>query len=643
MRPCVKVQRNLFDIHSILKEYWGYHAFRPLQEDIIRSVLEKKDTLALLPTGGGKSICYQLPAMAEEGLCIVVSPLIALMRDQVENLKKKNILATAIYSGMSKRMIVQSLKNAAYGPYKFLYVSPERLQTSVFKEYLPALPVNLIAIDEAHCISQWGYDFRPSYLNIASLREELPNVPILAVTASATPEVQKDICEKLQMKDAKVFSQSFERKNLSYSAYREEGKLTRLVDIVKKVPGTGIIYCRSRKKTAEIASLLKMHGIAADHYHAGLMQEERSRKQAEWLSGETRVIVSTNAFGMGIDKPDVRLVVHADIPDCLENYYQEAGRAGRDEKKAYAVLLYSTRDIEELQELHVSRFPSMDTIRQVYESLCNFLQVPLHGGEDTSYDFQFGEFTRNFKLKSVEAMYALKALEPDGWISLQERSFISPTVVFNTSKEQLYEFQRSHPQFEMLLSTLLRTYEGIFDYPAFISERSIAIALGIHDEEVKNRLKEIAAFGIIRYTAQNESPQVWFGKRRVSAKDLVIDLKMLEKRKAAFLERVKKMVDYTKWTGCRALFINQYFGDESKKECGICDNCLKKKAGDLTAEEFAEITGKIERQLVQERSPAKLLFEKIKVNKDKGWKVVQFLQQEGKIIADVTGMLTWKK
>jgi ATP-dependent DNA helicase RecQ len=632
----------LIDARSILKEYWGYEAFRPLQEEIIHSVVSKKDTVALLPTGGGKSICFQVPAMMQDGICLVVSPLIALMRDQVENLKKKGILATAIYSGMSKRMIVQALKNAAYGPYKFLYVSPERLETAIFKEYLPALPINLVAIDEAHCISQWGYDFRPSYLNISNLREELKDVPFLAVTASATPEVQKDICDKLKLQEPAVFSQSFERKNLSYSVYKEDAKLTRLVDIIKKVPGTAIVYCRSRKRTVEIAHLLKMHGISADHYHAGLMQEERTARQTQWIAGDTRVIVSTNAFGMGIDKPDVRLVVHADLPDCLENYYQEAGRAGRDEKKAYAVLLYSFADIEDLHEQHLTRFPTIETIRKVYDALCNFLQIPLHGGEEISYDFSFSDFIRNFKLNSFETIYALKALEQDGWLTINEKSFISPTVVFNVSKEQLYAFQNSHPAYESLLSVLLRTYEGIFDYPAFISERSVASSLGTTIDEVKKQLSEVHRFGVIRYEVQNENPQVWFGKRRVSANDLVIDLRMYEKRKAAFITRVKQMTGYTKAEECRAVYINQYFGDDSKKQCGICDNCLKKKAGSLTSVEFGVISDKIQLKLKERPLQANELVSALGVNKEKAWKVMRFLEQENKIEVKIDGTVSWK-
>src|SRR5215203_852413 len=362
------------DVQSILKQYWGYDEFRPLQKEIIESILSGKDTLAILPTGGGKSICFQVPAMAQAGICIVISPLIALMKDQVENLKKRNIPSLLIHSGMKRPDVIQTLRNASHDYFKFLYVSPERLETSLFKEYLPALNINLIAVDEAHCISQWGYDFRPSYLRIAELRKELPEVPVLALTASATPEVQRDIVEKLQFKSSVVFQQSFERKNLSYSAFKVDSKLARLVDILQKVHGSSIVYCKSRKRTNEIMNLLQMHGISATNYHAGLKPEERNQRQKDWIDNKVKVIVCTNAFGMGIDKPDVRLVVHIDVPDCLENYYQEAGRAGRDGKKSYAVLLHHERDLQELSNLHVKRFPTFSQIKQVYAALCNYLQ-----------------------------------------------------------------------------------------------------------------------------------------------------------------------------------------------------------------------------------------------------------------------------
>jgi ATP-dependent DNA helicase RecQ len=619
-------------IHSILKQYWGYDEFRPLQEEIIESVLDGNDALALLPTGGGKSVCFQVPALMQQGICLVVSPLIALMKDQVENLKKKGILALAIYSGMSKRQIAQSLRNAAYGPYKFLYISPERIETTLFLEYLPAMNVNLIAVDEAHCISQWGYDFRPSYLRIAALRQHLPETPVLALTASATEEVQKDIGEKLHFKKQLIFRQSFERKNLSYSAFNVDTRQHKLIDILTKVQGTGIVYCRSRKRTVEIAQLLQMHGLTAHAYHAGLTSADRAQRQQDWIENKVRIMACTNAFGMGIDKPDVRTVIHADVPDCLENYYQEAGRAGRDGKKSYAVLLYSGNDISQLSALHAIRFPSFLQIKQVYNALVNYLQIPIHAGQDSSYTFRFETFIKNFRLDGQIALYALKALEQDGWIDFNEKSFSPSTVVFTTAKELFYEFQHTYQQYEPLLSALLRTYEGIFNFPAFISELLLSRLLRKEETEIKKMLKELASFNIIEYVPQNDEPQIIFRKNRVAADDLTIDLKSYHKRKEAFERRVKKMIDYTNSTGCRSRFINNYFGDEKSKPCGICDNCLQSKNQALSTVEFEKISTLIISSLQTSTLTATELFTKLNgVPKEKARQVLSFLQAEEKI------------
>jgi ATP-dependent DNA helicase RecQ len=631
---------SLASIHNILKDYWGYDNFRPLQEDIIQAVLNQKDALALLPTGGGKSLCYQVPAMAQEGICLVISPLIALMKDQVENLRKRGIMALAIYSGMSRRQIAQTLKNAAYGDYKLLYVSPERIETDLFKEFLPALGVNLIAVDEAHCISQWGYDFRPSYLKIAALREELPDVPILALTASATAAVQQDICDKLLLKDVQLFRQSYERKNLSYTVRQADAKLANLATIISKVPGTAIVYCQSRRRTLEIAQLLQMHGYATHYYHAGLPQEERAQKQQDWIDNKVQVMVCTNAFGMGIDKPDVRLVVHADMPDCLENYYQEAGRAGRDGKRSYAVLLFTPADIEKLETLHETRFPSFEKIRTIYQALVNFLHIPSYTGEDTSFTFQFADFIRNFKLNSQEVLYALKALESDGWLQFNEQSFKPATVAFTTNKRQLYEFQQSYPEHEALLTTLLRTYEGIFDYPVFISERNIAYLMRKEEADIKQALQTLTAFRILQYTPQNDAPQIIFKKHRVNVADLFIDLTKYEQRKVAFTDRVKQMVSYTSISTCRSQYINTYFGDAVTKPCGICDNCLKAKTSPLSKEEFGLISQKITSLLAQASlAPEQLLTQLKSIEKEKAWQVLNFLQAENKVRIDKNGLL----
>lgn len=690
------------NIQSILKRYWGYETFRPQQEDIIQSILSGNDTLALLPTGGGKSICYQVPALAQEGICLVVSPLIALMKDQVENLKKRGIGALLIHSGMQRKDVIRTLENARQEYFKFLYVSPERLETSLFKEYLPALTINLIAVDEAHCISQWGYDFRPSYLRIAALREELADVPLLAVTASATAAVQKDICEKLTaplpprggMSDAqprppqtppkeglsnaqpkpeqdanynsvplqswpsqrqplppwgvggpvvgpwKVFRQSFERKNLSYSVLKVEAKMPKLVAIFKKVEGSGIVYCKSRKRTSEVASLLKMHGLSADFYHAGLAQGERANRQLAWIENKTRIIVCTNAFGMGIDKPDVRIVVHADAPDCLENYYQEAGRCGRDGKKAYAVLLHDDKEVEELAALHLTRYPDFETIKKVYEALVNYLQIPLHQGQDVSYNFRFDDFIRNFKLNVHQALYSLQALESDGWIEYNEKAFTPSTVVFTTSKILLYEFYKSHPEHEVLLTSLLRAYEGIFDFPAFTSEVLMAKLVRKEEADVKEDLKKITAYGIIRYTPQNDAPQIIFRKGRVAAADLQMNLSQYHKRKEIFMQRVQKMIQYLQTSFCRSGYISHYFNDEESMDCGVCDNCLAKKKLFFSSEEFTAIATAITHHLSQKPLTADALFLELSpVKKEKAWQALQFLQAEKKVSATTDGIL----
>ncbi len=634
----------MHDLKYILKKYWGHDAFRPMQEDIINSVLSGVDTLAILPTGGGKSVCFQVPALAMDGICIVVSPLIALMKDQVDNLKKRNIPALLIHSGMSRADVIRSLENARHEYFKFLYVSPERLETSLFKEYLPALQISLLAIDEAHCISQWGYDFRPSYLRIAALREELPGVPVLALTASATAEVQKDICEKLEFKNEQVFRQSFERKNLSYSVFNTTSKMNRLVEIISKVPGTAIVYCKSRRRTTEIMDLLQMHGLSASNYHAGLSQEDRNQRQKDWIDNKVRVMVCTNAFGMGIDKPDVRLVVHADMPDCLENYYQEAGRAGRDGKKSYAVLLYDKNDIAALREQPERRFPGMEKIREVYHALVNFLQIPSYTGDNTAFDFQYDVFVRNFKLNAFDTIYVLKALEQDGWIIFNERNYSPSTVVFNTSKERLQEYQARYPKHHELLTVLLRTYSGILDYPAMISENFLARQLRSSEAGIKQQLKDIAAFGMLQYAPQQEKPTIFFQKHRVPSEELSFKMAPYEKRKNLFIERLQKMISYAETKTCRSVYINVYFGDLEARPCGICDNCLNAASSDISPEEFKKYAALITEHLNKKPSTGKELIASLKgLKKEKAWKIIAFLQAENKVYADGMGVLKVRK
>ena len=632
------------NIHEILKEYWGYDHFRPLQEDIINAVLDGKDALALLPTGGGKSVCFQVPAMAKEGLCLVVSPLIALMKDQVESLKQKGIPALAIYSGMSFLEIKKTLQNAAYGNYKFLYVSPERLETNLFLEFLPAMNINLLAVDEAHCISQWGYDFRPPYMRIASLRELLPNVPILALTASATKIVQDDICDKLQFgKTHQRFQQSFERKNLSYSVFNVPSKQNKLLEILRNVPGTAIVYCKSRKHTREIADLLRLNKINADFYHAGLNNEERNKKQESWIGNKTRVIVSTNAFGMGIDKSDVRAVVHYDVPDCLENYYQEAGRAGRDGKRAYAVLLYNNKELQNLQEQSGIRFPKEEEIRQVYIAVMNHLQVPAGSGEGLSYDFDIAAFATAFKLNILTATYAIKALEQEDIFSFNEVFFKPSTVVFTTNREELNDFEKQQPGHEPLLKGLLRSYEGIFDFPSTVYESKLANFIQADAIAVKKDLQKLNDYGIISYSAQKDKPQITLLQNRMYNDNYKINTVDYLKRKQGFEERVQSMISYiNKSTGCRSIHIAHYFTGVAINACGVCDNCINEKIIYISTEEFNGITKQIKALTTEVSASVDEILISLKgTKKEKIWRVIDYLQSEGKLKTDKAGNVSF--
>ena len=632
------------DIQKILKEFWGYDAFRALQEDVINSVLEGKDTLALMPTGGGKSLCYQVPALTKEGLCLVISPLIALMKDQVENLRRKNITAFAIYSGMSRAEVINTLKVATNSNCKFLYVSPERLETNLFKEYLPGMNINLVAIDEAHCISQWGYDFRPPYLRIAALREELKDIPVIALTASATREVQDDICEKLQFKEKNIFRQSFERKNLSYSVFKVDSKINKVIEILHKVQGSAIVYCKSRKRTKEIAELLQLQNIVSDFYHAGLPQEERNKRQEDWIKNKTRVIVCTNAFGMGIDKPDVRSVIHADVPDCLENYYQEAGRAGRDGDKSFAVLLYDDSDITELEGLAAIRYPSLDDMKNVYQSVANYLQIPAGTGEGNYFDFDINDFVKKFKLNTHTAIYSLKALEQDNWLSLNEQVFLPSKIKFTTSKEALYDFERSHPELEPAIKALLRGYEGIFDFPTSISEIVLIRLLKKDVEEIKKDLYQLHRHGIIHYEPQKDSPQLYFPRNRVKAEDVSINMDLYHKRKEKFVARVKNMIQYvSELVTCRSKMIGSYFGDNKLHNCKVCDNCLRQKKVHIDEKEFEKISHRIQTVLAPQPLPSKELMDQLgAIKKEKAWKVIEFLQAENKLEVDNAGWVRLK-
>jgi ATP-dependent DNA helicase RecQ len=630
---------------DILKKYYRHDSFRPLQEEIINAVLQKKDVLALLPTGGGKSICFQIPALMMDGLCLVISPLIALMKDQVESLRRKGITAFSIHSGMSRKEVINTLKVAGESNCKFLYVSPERLETNLFKEYLHSFNISVIAVDEAHCISQWGYDFRPPYLRIAALREELRNVPVLALTASATLEVQTDICEKLQFKEQIIFRQSFERANLSYSVFNVAVKINKIKEILENVSGSSIVYCRSRRRTKEIADLLNMHGIHSDYYHAGLTSEERNKKQEAWIKNETRVIVCTNAFGMGIDKPDVRTVVHADVPDCLENYYQEAGRAGRDGKKSYAVLLFAEKELTELKLLPDVHFPTMDDIRIVYQAVMNYLQIPSASGEGNYYDFDITDFIRKFKLDVQLVVHAIKALEQEELLSFNEQVFLPSKIMFTTNKELLYDFENNNPKSEPVIKALLRTYSGIFDQLVSIHEKTISFLLKRDVNDVINELKKLQSFGIIQYVPQKDSPQLYFIQNRIKAEDLKINQVNYQKRKKQYERRIAALLDYVKLDEpCRSKFIANYFGDENARPCGVCDNCLRQKNINLGKEEFEKIHQRIIQTVKSNSMDATQLLRQLSgINKEKAWKVINHLQAENKLVVDKNGVVKIKQ
>lgn len=628
-------------IHQILKQYWDHDNFRPLQEDIINAVLEGNDVLALLPTGGGKSVCFQVPALAKDGICLVISPLIALMRDQVENLKQKGIPALAIYSGMSFVEIKKTLQNAAHGNYKFLYVSPERLETRLFRESLASINVNLMAVDEAHCISQWGYDFRPPYVRIAALREYLPKVPVLALTASATSIVQDDICDKLAFGAGhKRFQQSFERPNLSYSAFNVPSKQNKILEILNNVPGTAIVYCKSRKHTKEIADLLRLNKISADFYHAGLSNDERTARQENWIKNKTRVMACTNAFGMGIDKPGVRVVVHYDVPDCLENYYQEAGRAGRDNNRAYAVLLYSDKELDNLREQSDIRFPADAEIKKVYIALMNHLQVAAGSGEGTSYDLDIAIFANAFKLNILHATYAIKALEQEDIISFNEVFFKPSTVVFTTNREELNEIENQHPEFEPVIKGLLRSYEGIFDFPATVYESRLAKFIQADVQDVKRDLKKLNDLGIISYEAQKDSPQLTLLQNRMYNDNYLVNTANHLNRKKIFEERIEAMINYVNARNCRSEHIAAYFSDVKIKACGICDNCIRAKQSSFAAGEFDHLSNQILDHLRPHPASVDQILASLKaISKDKIWTAINFLQAEGILHVNEDGNL----
>ncbi|WP_246859665.1 ATP-dependent DNA helicase RecQ [Spirosoma sp. KCTC 42546] len=550
-----------------------------MQEDVVNAVLARQDTLVLMPTGGGKSVCFQVPTLAMKGVCIVVTPLIALMKDQVEQLRKRGIPAAAIYSGMNSREIDTTLDNCIYGNTKFLYVSPERLRTEIVIERVKQMTVCLLAIDEAHCISSWGYDFRPPYLQIAEFRELIPDTPIIALTASATPDVQADILDKLKLKEPAVFRQTFARPNLSYSAVLEENKEARLLKILQNVPGCAVVYVRSRRQTQKVAQWLLKQGISADFYHAGLTTQQRSEKQDAWIQDQTRVMVSTNAFGMGIDKPDVRVVVHLDVPDSLEAYYQEAGRAGRDGLKAYAVMLYTPGDLESLRFRTEQLYQPIEMLRRVYQALANYTAVPVGGGEFSSYDFDLGAFAATFSLPPQETHYALKQLQLEGFIQLNENYFHPSRLTITLDNRQLYEFQVLNPRFDSFLKLLLRVYGGeLFTDFITISESNLARTFLINQSEIEQLLTQLHQRNVVIYEKQKDKPQLTFLTPRFDAPSLPVNMQELNRRKELAMRKVQAAILYTEHvTQCRTRLLQAYFGEKPGDACGICDNCIKKK------------------------------------------------------------------
>jgi ATP-dependent DNA helicase RecQ len=620
-------------LKNILIKYWGHSAFRPLQEEIIQSVMDGKDTLALLPTGGGKSICFQVPALAQEGLCLVITPLIALMQDQVENLKKKNINAVAIYSGMHRGQIELALDNCMFGDVKFLYLSPERLETEKFRAVLTRLKVNLIAVDEAHCISQWGYDFRPPYLRIAAIREFLPEVPVLALTATATPEVVKDIQEKLGFAHENLFQKSFERKNLTYVVQHEEDKLGRFLRICNRIKGTGIVYVRNRRRTKEISDFLNSKKVSADFYHAGLDAAMRDKRQSAWMSGQVRVMVSTNAFGMGIDKPNVRFVVHMDLPDSLEAYFQEAGRGGRDGNQSWAVVLYENSDVIDLRHNHALSYPAIDIIKKVYHALGNYFQLATGSGKDRGFDFELSEFCNQYRFNPVVAFNALKFLEKEGYILLSEDVGAPSLVNIKSRKENLYRFQVENPSYDPFIKLLLRSYSGLFTTFSRISEAELSRRMPMPLNDVLKTLHALHQMGLITYVPRKDKPQLVFLTERLDVKSLQISKQHYKDRMKSAEMRLNSVINYVSRNDkCRSQSLLSYFGEGDSQRCGKCDVCIERNKLELSEFEFNNVLEQIEPMLLSTELTLEEIVDKVKgINEDKVIKAFRWLLDNDKI------------
>ena len=629
---------------QILFKYWGYSEFRPLQEDIIRSVVEdRKDTLALMPTGGGKSITFQVPSLAQEGICLVITPLIALMKDQVEKLRKMGIKAIAIHSGMKKQEIDVALDNCIFGNYKFLYISPERIETAIFKARVQKMKVNLVTIDEAHCISQWGYDFRPSYLKIVELREYLTtNPPFLALTATATPRVITDIQEKLDFRSKHVLWKSFERKNLVYLVREVENKQKYLIKTLAKMRSSGIIYTRSRKRTREIAELLDKNHISADYYHAGLEHDERARKQEEWQEAKKRIMVSTNAFGMGIDKADVRFVIHYDMPDNIESYFQEAGRAGRDGKKAYAVLLYNDSDQVKAEQRIKNNFPDIKQIKAVYEALGNYFQIPIEGGKNQAFDFNVSEFASIYHFSFIIIYNSLDFLQKEGYVELTDELSNRSKIHFWVNRDDLYNFQLSRAEYDTFIKLLLRSYTGVFTDYINIDERYLARRAHTQVDVIYRYLQQLKKFRILDYIPYKKSPMVVFTEERLDKRNLHISKEKYRERKKLYIEKLHHMVRYaTNTSKCRSRFLLEYFGEMNAQRCGQCDVCTRRNELQLSNIEFNAIFNDIKKLLKDDFLTSEQLVDRIDRSKDKVIKVIDWLLDNRKLKTTKQGKLKW--
>ena len=618
---------------EILKQYWGYDSFRDLQEEIITSIGEGKDTLGLMPTGGGKSITFQVPALAQEGICIVITPLIALMKDQVQNLRKREIKALAIYSGMTRQEILTALENCIFGNYKFLYISPERLDTEIFRTKLRSMKVSMITVDESHCISQWGYDFRPAYLKIAEIRELLPEVPVLALTATATPEVVTDIQARLKFREGNVFRMSFERKNLAYIVHKTDNKTKELLYILQRISGSAIIYVRNRRRTKEITELLMNEGITADFYHAGLDNAVKDLRQKRWQSGEVRVMVATNAFGMGIDKPDVRIVLHLDLPDSPEAYFQEAGRAGRDGEKAYAVILYSKSDKTTLHKRVVDTFPDKEYILNVYEHLQYYYQMAMGDGFQCIREFNLEEFCRKFKYFPVPVDSALKILTQAGYLEYTDEQDNSSRILFTIRRDELYKLREMGKEAEALIQSILRSYTGVFTDYAYISEESLAVRTGLTRQQIYNILVTLTKRRIVDYIPRKKTPYIIYTRERLELRFLHIPASVYEERKARYEARIKAMEEYvTTENICRSRMLLRYFGEKNEHNCGQCDVCLSKRATDNLSEKSYE---EVKRQILNLLSHSPLTpaetADQIKAEKEDIGQVIRYLLDEGEL------------